>query len=86
MDTMNKPDGERIAALEQHMKDQDDKLKDIAEDVKTIKIIVQKQDGFDERLKRIESSSNLWKWLSPIFAAVLGSILTFLVISYLTKY
>ena len=35
------------------------------------------------RLKRLESSSNLWKWLSPILAAVLGSVLTFLIINYL---
>ena len=35
------------------------------------------------RLKRLESSSNLWKWLSPILAAILGSVLTFLIIQYL---
>jgi 5-bromo-4-chloroindolyl phosphate hydrolysis protein len=37
------------------------------------------------RLTRIEASSNLWKWLSPSVAAVLGSVLTFLTIQYLSK-
>lgn len=37
------------------------------------------------RLVRLESASNLWKWLSPSISAVLGSILTFLIVNYLQK-
>jgi hypothetical protein len=37
------------------------------------------------RLTKIEASSNLWKWLSPTMAAILGSIITFLIIQYLAK-
>lgn len=36
-----------------------------------------------ERLDRLEKSSNLWKFLSPTFAAISGSIGTFLLINYL---
>jgi hypothetical protein len=36
-----------------------------------------------DRLIRLENSSNLWKWLSPTLAAILGSILTFLLIQYI---
>ena len=35
------------------------------------------------RLKRLESSSNLWKFLSPSISAILASIGTFLFISFL---
>ena len=37
------------------------------------------------RFGRIESSSTLWKWLSPIVGAILGSVITFLFVSYLTN-
>ena len=36
-----------------------------------------------DRLRKLEQSSNLWKWLSPTLAAVMGSIITFLLVSYL---
>lgn len=36
----------------------------------------------ERRLIRIETKSNLWKWLSPTLAAILGSVLTFLIIQY----
>ena len=37
------------------------------------------------RLQRLESQSNLWRWLNPILTAILGSILTFLLIQYIMK-
>lgn len=37
----------------------------------------------EERLIRLENESNLWKWLSPSLAAILGSIMTFLTIQFL---
>lgn len=39
----------------------------------------------NSRLDRLEKSSNLWRWLSPSLAAILASVMTFLVISYLTN-
>lgn len=38
-----------------------------------------------ERIERLEKASNLWRWLSPTLAALLGSVLTFLVISFLSN-
>lgn len=35
------------------------------------------------RLIRLEEASNLWKFLSPTLAAILGSVVTFLLIQYL---
>ena len=35
------------------------------------------------RLMRLENSSNLWRWLSPTLSAVMGSVITFLLIQYL---
>lgn len=80
-----KPDGERIASLEQHMVDQDKKLDQIVLEIKEVKMIVTNQMGFEARINKLETSSNLWKWLSPSLAAVFGSILTFLIIEYLGK-
>ncbi len=40
--------------------------------------------AFDTRMERLEKSSNLWRWLSPTLASVAGSILTLLVISYIS--
>ena len=37
----------------------------------------------ERRLCSLESSHFLWKWLSPSIAAVFGSVVTFLLISYL---
>jgi 5-bromo-4-chloroindolyl phosphate hydrolysis protein len=38
--------------------------------------------ALETRMDRLEKSSNLWRWLSPTLAAVLGSVLTFLIVSY----
>lgn len=40
---------------------------------------------FETRLKKVEESGNLWRWLSPSIAAVMGSVLTFLIVQYLSK-
>lgn len=39
----------------------------------------------ETRLIRLESSSNLWKWLSPSLAAIMGSVLTFFIIEYFIR-
>lgn len=66
----------------------------IQRDINDIKLVL--KDGYatkdsliviaketETRLLKLESSRNLWKWLSPTFAAVMGSILTFLLIQYI---
>jgi len=37
----------------------------------------------EARLCELENSSNTWKWVAPIFSAVISSAITFLLISYL---
>lgn len=44
-----------------------------------------KLDEISDKVKKLEESSSLWKWLAPILGAVVGSVLTFLLISYLQK-
>lgn len=39
----------------------------------------------DKRLKHLEDQDRLWKWLAPSLSAIFASIVTFLVIEYLTK-
>lgn len=39
----------------------------------------------ETRLIRLESSSNLWKWLSPSLSAIIGSVLTFFIIEYFIR-
>lgn len=41
------------------------------------------QTQLNYRLAVLEKSSNLWRWLAPMLSAVTGSIVTFLVISFL---
>lgn len=36
-----------------------------------------------ERLRRLESSANLWKWLGPAISGIFCTVITFLVINYL---
>ena len=39
----------------------------------------------EDRLTRLEDSSNLWKWLSPSLSAVVASMMTFLIINYISR-
>lgn len=100
MENMNKPDGERIATLEQHMVDQDKKLDQIVADVRDVKSVLQVQLSLKTEivalkeevvnlkgeLKRIQDSRGLWSWLVPTLAAIAGSVLTILIISYIDKF
>jgi hypothetical protein len=83
---MTKPDGERIAAMEQKMIDVSAQLTEVALDVKDIKeklsFKLADHREFEDRLKRLEQKEGLWRWLSPTLAAVFGSIGTFLIIEY----
>lgn len=51
----------------------------------TREALVQVAKDTESRLLKLESSSSLWRWLSPSLAAVLGSIMTFLLIQYIMK-
>ena len=80
---MTKPTNERLAMLEQKVDDLALIVNEIKGDVKEIKTGMTSIVDFDKRLKRLEYSSNFWKWFSPSLAAITGSILTFLLIEFL---
>lgn len=94
-----RPDGERLATLEARMLDQDKKLDQIVGDIKEIKIslgiysdfkiqineLKSEVAGLKDRVGQHDKISILWRWLAPTMAAVAGSILTVLIISYLDK-
>lgn len=84
-----KPDGERIATMEQKMTDLNEKVDDIATDVKEIKEMLYRRyvprKEYEEEISKLQRSGNFWKWVSPSLAAILGSILTFLLISFINN-
>ena len=82
---MTKNDGERIVSLEVQIKGLQGDITEVKADVKEIKTILNKLTGFDDRLRKLETASNLWKWASPSLSAVLSAIMTFLIIQYLTS-
>ena len=81
-----KPPNEKIVILETQMTQITKDISEIKSDIRLIKdsLTFRQIDdqNFTDRLRRLESSSSLWKWLSPSLAAVLGSILTFLIIEF----
>ena len=84
---MAKTNGERMATMEQKVVDLALKVDEIYHDVKEIKECVGNSQALrgdiEKRLARIEKQSNLWRFLSPTIAAILGSVMTFLIIEYL---
>ena len=74
----------KLAKLEQKVTDQSLKIDEIYTDVKTIKTCI--SDGnFDKRLIGLENKHNFWQWLSPTLGAIAGSVMTFLILSFLQK-
>ncbi len=51
----------------------------------TKEALIQVAKETESRLIHLEDSAGLWKWTSPILAGVFGSVLTFLLIQYLTS-
>lgn len=45
--------------------------------------LIQVAKDTETRIVRLEDQSNLWRWLSPTLSAILGSVVTFLLIQYL---
>ena len=84
---MIKPEGERIATLEVRMQDLIAKVDDISSDIKEIKKVISRdytnREVVQTRLDNLEKTTRMWRWLSPLLAAVGGSVVTFLVIEYL---
>jgi hypothetical protein len=84
---MTKPAGERLSIVETKMDDLTLKVTEVASDVKEIKVFMQAnyvvKTDFELRIKKIEEQSHLWRWLSPSLAAILGSVLTFLILEFL---
>lgn len=53
-----------------------------------IEVAKQTEERFrllEEAILEIKKSGNLWKFLSPTLAAIAGSVMTFLIIQYLTN-
>jgi hypothetical protein len=76
------PTGERIAGLEQHMIDIDDKLKTMSQDINDIKKILEKEPSLREKVDQLEKKAGLWQWLSPTISAAFSSLVTFLIVYY----
>lgn len=90
---MTKPNGERIAAMEQRMIDFSNKLVEVGQDVKEVKNMVQTKlsdhiimfdriTQIEKDLVKLQSQSFLWRWLSPTLAAIFGGTIMFLVTEY----
>jgi 5-bromo-4-chloroindolyl phosphate hydrolysis protein len=59
---------------------------EIKESIKSLNTVYATKYEMNELTNRtiaLEKSSNIWKIISPTFAAVLGSIVTFLTVQYL---
>ena len=77
-------DGERLAKLEQKVTDLDKKVTDIASDVKEVKDMISKWSSLDDRIKRLELTASK-VWIQNTASAIMGSVLTFLIISFLNS-
>lgn len=68
-------------------------MAEIRADVKTLgNVFATKEEltnvvkASEDRFKRLEDSSDLWKWLSPTLSAIFASVITFFVIAYFTHH
>ena len=89
---MTRPDGERIATLEQHMLDQDRKLNEIQLDIKEIKLVLQAQPSLREEINQLKTQvievkqkQGVRLWVERAITGESGPVLTILVLSYLDK-
>ena len=91
---MTKPDGERIQSVEDKVDGLQKDLTEIKTDIKEIRSMVQNKltdhitmfdriTTIEKEIGHIRSQSGLWKWLSPTLAAIVSSIMTFLIIEFL---
>lgn len=86
----------RMAVLDNTVTNLDKKVTDIQADVKAIILTLSKTPSLEAKILSLEAeildlkkSSNYWRWASPalsaLVSAILGSVLTFLIISYITN-
>ena len=84
---MNKPEGERLVALETIVNNLVKKVDEVGIDVKEIKDKVSTElmdhRQFEDRLQNLERGALFWRWVVPTFSAIAGSIFTFLIIEFL---
>lgn len=85
-------DNERMAVLETTVKGMDKRITEIQSDIKSIIKTLAQQSTLEnqieilkQEIEELKSSNNTWKVLSPTFAAILGSVLTFLIIEYISQ-
>ena len=75
--------GKDIEYIKRDVSEIKDSVKDLSSIYATKIAVEAGNKEIEERLRRIEGSNALWRWLSPTLAAIVGSVLTFLIIQYL---
>ena len=88
----------RIALVEQNMTELKQDMSEIKTDVKSLSKQIESLfsmkisdhveikteiKSLQEKQLKLEGQSNLWRWLSPTLSAVLGAVVTFLLMFYL---
>lgn len=80
-------DNSRIAVMSEKVSRIQKDIEDIKEVLKTGYAtkdnLIQVARETEARLGKLENSNNFWKFMSPTLGAVMGSIMTFLIIQYL---
>lgn len=89
---MNQTDATKIALIGKDISFINENIKEIKETMNQLSgvyvpttIYQEEKKAQNLRILRLESSSNLWRWLSPTLSAIFGSIITILIISYLNN-
>lgn len=92
-----KTTGEEIVSMQIQMLDIQKDIGEIKSDIKSIlanlaatstqnAILSNEIDDLQKTVTELKKKSGLWGWLGPTLAAVAGSILTFLLISYIQSF
>lgn len=88
--TKSDSDETKIALINLNVSTIQRDVMEIKESVKGLNTIFASRDQLvqvaketETRITRLENSSNLWKFISPSLAAIMGSVLTYLIIQYL---
>ena len=89
---MTNDEGIKLAVLEQKVTDLTTKVTDIQTDVKAIIVTLSKQPSLENKIFTLEkelielrSRAGIMRWVELVVTAVSTSVVTFLVIQYLTN-